>query len=143
MACSLFLPFVEKSGWYENRAEVWHTALVAGTLSPIFGHGFGNTQSNLHQTSLILNNNIQYQIVDSSHNLVLDFWVQGGFLGVACLVLLLWGGVGGLIKHQAKLELTAFLGIFTVMLFNPVSVVILVYFWWLISQGFDNSKPLS
>lgn len=142
IALSLIFPFIQGGGWYENRAEVWQTSLIAGTFSPIFGSGFGNIQSTLHQTSLILDNNIQYQIVDSAHNLLLDFWVQGGFIGLACLILLLIGSIKGFIKRQAKLELAALLGIFIVMLFNPVSVVILVYFWWLIDQGYGRISDL-
>ena len=138
VACSLILPFAEEGGWYGNRTEVWQTALVSGSLSPIWGHGFGNISSPLHQASQLLGNNIQYQFVDSSHNILLDFWIQGGLVGVSCLILLLWGTVRGLIKHQAKLELTAFLAVLTMLLFNPASVVILIYFWWLIGRGFSK-----
>lgn len=132
------LPFLAGGGWYENRAEVWQTAFLAGLQSPLMGWGFGNIESSLHQTSLLLHNNIQYQRVDSSHNLFLDFWIQGGIFGVGIIISLIYLSFKGLTKQKKLLELTAFLGLLICFSFNPVSVVNLIAFWWLIGQGFSD-----
>ncbi len=135
---SLILPLIEGGGWFENRSQIWQTALQAGLQSPILGNGFGNIQNPIHQNSLKLDNQIQYQVVDSSHNFVLDLWIQSGIVGIISIITLICLSFHGLIKQRRKLELTAFLGIITAMLFNPVSVVNLVAFWWLIGQGFTD-----
>ena len=149
---SLILPFIASTGWFENRAEIWQTAFFAGLKSPFIGHGFGNIQSVLRKEAVFLNNNVQYQIVDSSHNFLLDFWVQGGIVGVVSILMLVFLTLQHFIRYQKSLEITAFLGLLTAMMFNPVSVVNLIAFWWLIGQGmyrtvqyqgFDNHHHIS
>lgn len=142
LTLSLSLPIIEGGGWFENRAVIWQTALLTGLESPILGHGFGNIEHALHQTSITLNNMIQYQLVDSSHNIFLDFWVQGGFVGLFLFIVILIQAFKKLISQSKTLELTALIGLLTVMSFNPVSVVTLVGFWWIIGQGFLPS-PIS
>jgi O-antigen ligase len=134
---SLGLPFADKTEQMENRSLIWQTALTAGLNSPILGHGFGNIQSPLYQTAKKLNNPTQYLVVDSSHNFILDFWVQGGIVAVITLATLILLSFQGLIKHRRHLEITALLGILAALLFNPLSVVNLLAFWWLIGQGFE------
>lgn len=129
---SLFLPFIDYQGWFENRAEIWQTAVVAGFPSPILGHGFGSIQSIIKETAVKLNNNVQYQVVDSAHNFLLDFWIQGGLVGVTSILILILLAIK---QFSSKLLMTAFLGLITTMLFNPVSVVNLLAFWWFIGQG--------
>lgn len=137
---SLSLPFIEGGGWFENRAEIWQTAFFAGSQNFILGGGFGNTENLLKEASLKLNNNIQYQIVDSSHNFFLDFWVQSGIAGVVLICLMVYLSFRKFVQHQKKQELVLMLGILTVMMFNPASVVTLVAFWWLIGQGFSSRQ---
>lgn len=133
---SLLLPVLAGGGWYENRSEVWLTSFAAGSLSPIVGHGFGNMEKAIHQTSLVLNNNIQYQVVDSAHNIFLDFWVQGGFLGVLSITLLIIFAIRNFLKNNRILELMILLGLLITLSFNPVSVALLVFFWWILGRGF-------
>lgn len=136
MVSSLILPFTQtESHWAENRSEVWKTALFAGLQSPIFGSGFGNMEFTLKDTSKLINNNIQYQYVDSSHNFLLDYWVQGGILGLILIISTLYFTLLGLIRRKNILLLCSFLGILTVMSFNPVSVVTLLTFWFLVGQA--------
>lgn len=135
---SLALPIYAGGGWYENRSEIWYTSLNAGLMSPIIGHGFGNTEKAIHQASLILNNNIQYQLVDSSHNIFLDFWIQGGSLGVMALVALIIFAVKNFLQKGQPRELLAILGLLTTLSFNPVSVSLLIAFWWILGQGFKK-----
>lgn len=132
---SLLTPFFDTKGWFENRAEIWQTAFFAGFDSPLIGHGFGNIQEAIKQSSVSLNNNVQYQIVDSSHNFLLDFWIQGGLVAVVSILILIFLTIQKFIHSHKILETTAFLGLVTAMMFNPVSVVNLVAFWWLIGQG--------
>jgi O-antigen ligase len=121
--------------WFENRAEIWETAIAAGISSPILGFGIGNIEYALNGTSKALYNNIQYQVIDSAHNFLLDFWVQGGIIGLGSILVILYFSITGLIKKQKKILLCTFIGILTVMSFNPVSVVTLLAFWFLIGQG--------
>ncbi len=142
---SLSLPLIEGGGWFENRSQIWQTSFLAGMKSPILGNGFGNIHDSIRMTSLSLNNTIQYQFVDSTHNIFLDFWVQGGILGLALFVLLLLFSIKNLITQSRTLELTVLLGLLAVMSFNPASVATLIAFWWIIGRGFilkDHSHPL-
>lgn len=136
----LSLPIIEGGGWFENRAVIWQTVVLSGIESPVLGHGFGNIEQALHQTSISLNNMIQYQSVDSSHNIFLDFWVQGGFVGLFLLITILIHVFKNLISKSKTLELTALIGLLTVMSFNPVSVTTLVGFWWVVGQGFKKDS---
>lgn len=140
IALGFILPLVEGGGWFENRSQVWSTALISGLQNPIFGSGFGNMEYTLKQTSRLINNNIQYQYVDSSHNFLLDFWVGGGILGLILIISILYISLLGLTRSKNRLLLCAFLGVLTVMSFNPVSVVTLLAFWFLIGQGFNLDK---
>lgn len=135
-AFSFILPIIYSTGWYENRAELWYTSLVAGAFAPLFGHGLGNLEQSIHQTSLLLNNNIQYQFVDSSHNFLLDFWVQSGALGVSAIILLLYKAIKTFTLDAKYVELASLLGLIVTLSFNPASVAVLIAFWWLIGRGF-------
>lgn len=134
---SLTLPFIQGGGWFENRAEIWQTAIFAGS-GEILGNAFGNIEQALFEASEKLNNNVRFQAVDSAHNFLLDFWVQGGIIGLSVVVLLIFLSLRRLIKNKKTLELAAFLGLITVLLFNPASVATLVVFWFLIGQGFKG-----
>lgn len=136
IALTCLLPFIQNYSWFENRGLVWQTAFQAGFKSPILGQGFGNIQNSIHGTAVKLGNTVAYQVVDSSHNFLLDFWIQGGLVGLICILCLIGLAIYNFSVHKKTLELTAFLGLITAMLFNPVSVVNLLAFWWLIGQGF-------
>lgn len=137
---SMFLPFVEKSGMYENRAEIWQTAYKAGFEYPIFGGGMGNIEIRLKDAATSLSNTLRFQYVDSSHNIFLDWWVQGGIFGFVLFVLLVGGAFYFAIKHKKSLELMLLLGILTVVSFNPASVVILVALWWTLGQCYKKES---
>ncbi len=137
ISLTLSLPLTQNLNWFENRSQVWQSAFYSGLTSPILGHGFGNIQNPIHQTAIKLNSPIQYQVVDSSHNFLLDFFLQGGLVGLICILILIGLSLQNYIRNKKLMELTAFLGLTTTMLFNPVSVVNLLAFWWLIGQGSD------
>jgi len=135
---SFILPLLTPKLWFESRAEIWKTAFFSGLESPFFGQGFGNIQPSIASTAKSLNNNVQYQVVDSSHNFLLDFWVQGGVLGVIPIIGLIHLSLLNFIGRKSRLELALLLGVLTVMSFNPVSVSSLLLFWYLIGQGFGE-----
>ncbi|MEK7517003.1 MAG: O-antigen ligase family protein [Patescibacteria group bacterium] len=136
LGLSLLLPLFENNQLYENRFMVWQTALSAGLESPFVGSGFGNIESAIHSASLSLDNTIRFQFVDSSHNFILDFFIQGGILGLLIIGTMLFLSVRNLILHSKKMEIAILLGLLTAMSFNPASVVTLIGFWFVIGQGF-------
>jgi hypothetical protein len=137
---SYSLPFIEKVGRFESRSDVWKTAIAAGFEHPLSGGGFGNTDSLIHTASLTITNNIRYQFVDSSHNIFIDWFVQGGLLGLSLLLFLTIRTIQTFIKSKNIFYLTLMFGLLTVLSFNPASVVMLVAFWWTIGQGLINSN---
>lgn len=135
---SFALPLIEGGGQYENRAEIWQASLAAGFINPVLGGGFGNLEKVLPKGSEIVHNNARFQYVDSSHNFLLDYFVSGGLIGLILILFLLFKTFKNFTFEGKKLELAVLLGLVTVMSFNPVSVVTLVEFWWLIGQGFSD-----
>lgn len=132
---SLALPFWETEKVYENRAEIWSTSLIFGFSKPIFGFGFGNLEETFKNAGTTLNNNLQYQYIDSAHNLFLEWWLGAGGLGLVILGLLLLDTIRNFVQKKEKLELTCFFGLLAVLIFNPASVASLIAFWWLLGQG--------
>lgn len=146
MFASLSLPFLEEQVFYQNyngssvykfesRAQVWLVAFNAGFTNPFVGWGFGNTQTALQETAKGLNNTLQYVVVDSAHNILLDFWVQGGLVAVGVLGYLIYLSIRNLLQQSKLMYLSIFLGLIICLLFNPVSVVTLVQFWWLMGTS--------
>jgi O-antigen ligase len=134
---SCLLPFVQYNDSYENRAQIWLTAVNSALQSPLIGHGFGNIETALKETSHKSETTIQYAYVDSTHNLFLDWSVEGGLIGVSALVILIGFALFNLIKHKKIIYLASFIGLVTCLLFNPGSIVTLVAFWWLMGQGYE------
>jgi len=134
---SYIFPFFEHVP-YENRVEVWQSAFYAGVINPALGNGFGNTETSLHNAAAGINLPIQYYYVDSSHNIFLDWWVQGGVIGVTVLLLLVYLSFFYLIKQSKKRELVLLLGMITTLSFNPASIVGLLGFWWIIGRSFNK-----
>lgn len=135
----LVLPLISNSGLLENRAEIWRTAVVSGFTSPIIGHGFGNIEQSLHQTAETLKNNLRFQYVDSSHNILLDWWVQGGIVGLCIILLIIFTTLKNLINHNQIYKIVSFIGILAMFMFNPMSIVNLIQFWWIVGQNNTNS----
>jgi len=131
-------PLFEQGSLYENRGEVWTTALVAGFTHPLFGTGFGNTEVFLHQATLKLHNHLQGYYVDSSHNIFLDWFVEGGIVGLGLFASLLFQTFSRFVTAKQERNLVLLLGLTAGLSFNPVSIVLLIAFWWLIGQGMVN-----
>lgn len=131
---SYMIPFFEHIP-YENRSEVWRSAVAAGYNQPFFGNGFGNMELVLHKAAHRWGLPVQYYYVDSSHNIFLDWWVQGGIVGFAVLVTLVYFSFEKFLTTDNVREFVLLLGMVTVLSFNPASIIGLLGFWWLIGQG--------
>lgn len=125
---------------FENRAEIWQVALNAGFNSPLIGSGLDSIQGQIQKQAVKQNLVSQYQIIDSSHNIFLDFWIWGGALGVGLLGLLGVLAIKNMIQKRMLLELTVFIGLLTVLSFNPTTVTVLAGFWWIIGRSFTSEN---
>lgn len=147
---SLLTPFFDQPGMFENRAEIWKTALTNPynqyqngnfSFTALFiGRGFGNIEQVLPQLSVALDNNVRFQYVDSAHNIFLDWWIQGGLIGIIILFWLTHSTIKTYLDHNDQMLTIAFLGILATLLFNPLSFVNLMQFWWLIGFSFNSVK---
>lgn len=135
LAASFSLPFFQKNIPYENRAEVWTAGVDAGVRSPILGGGFGNTEILLQQSTMSQHLRVREYYVDSSHNIFLDWWVQGGIVGMSILLILIVIAFRQFAKTDNKRNTMLLLGILTALSFNPASIVGLLQFWWLIGSS--------
>lgn len=137
-AGSLLLPFFTPQERWENRRDVWITGAIAGWEKPISGWGVGNIEVAYKSVAPKVPNLIRYQYVDSSHNFFLDSFIQGGVIGLGIILGILYIGINKFIGDKNKRNLMILLGLVSVMSFNPVSVTILIVFWWVVGQGFGK-----
>lgn len=136
--CLHITPFFDQSSLYENRGQIWTMAVQTGARHPIIGNGIGNIQSSLKQTQEENGGYMKYIPVDSSHNIFLDFWIMGGILGLTSFLLILIFSIRIYIKQDDRLSIVLLFGILVSMCFNPVSVVTLIQFWWLLRLNKDQ-----
>lgn len=129
------LPYFDQKSVYEKRSEIWQVAAAAGMEKPLLGHGFGNTEYALKEKATEMKTNLGLSYVDSSHNLFLDWWVQGGIVGVGLLVYLLVLTYMTCLKKKYMGRTVLLLGVLTALSFNPASIVSMIALWWLIGQG--------
>lgn len=138
-AISYALPFFQNIP-YENRTEIWRAAISAGSTSPVFGNGFGNAETAIHNAARHIDLPIQYYYVDSAHNIFLDYWVEGGIIGVGAIITLIILAFKTFIKDKNARNITLFLGLITALSFNPASVVGLLGFWYIAGQASESKK---
>ncbi len=140
LVASYSLTWFQKDILYENRLEVWTAGINAGLKNPLIGGGFGNTELLLHNAAVDKHLRIRGYYVDSSHNVFIDWWVQGGIVGLAVLLIFVITTLQRSIRQNNQRNIILLLGILTVLSFNPASVVGLLQFWWLIgnSQNRDD-----
>ncbi len=131
---SYSLPFFQHN-FYENRTEIWQAAVVAGWEKPFLGWGIGNEEKALHAVAEKMRLTIKDSVVDSSHNLFLDWWVMGGIVGLGVFLGLIASTLINFINHKQIQNILLMLGIITCLSFNPASVVGLLGLWWLIGQS--------
>lgn len=131
---SYILPFFDHTP-FENRVQIWQSALAANNQNLLFGHGFGNLEKALHMSAQRIGLMVQYTYVDSAHNIFLDWWVAGGIIGVLLLVSIVYLSFVKFMREHNERELVLFLGTITVLSFNPASIAGLLAFWWLMGQG--------
>lgn len=123
---------------YEERAEIWEVAINAGWKSPVFGSGIDSLQGMINESAQEMNVNSQYRVIDSSHNLLLDYWIWGGLIGLILICILILSAVISMSNKNMRLELMVFLGLLAVLMFNPTTVSVLAGFWWLIGRSFGK-----
>ncbi len=140
--CTLLFPLLTPKSVFEDRGDIWRTAIQAGLEKPLFGWGIGNIEIGLRHAAETEQTFIRYQYVDSSHNIFLDWWVQGGIIGLTLFSALIVTSIRGLIRQKNTILLSSFFGILAVMLFNPVSISILVPFWWIVGKGFSSNTAV-
>ncbi len=139
---SYAVPVFFSNDKYENRSEIWQSAFVAGSKSPIMGVGFGNAETVIHSATVKLNNHLQGYYIDSAHNIFLDWFVSGGIIGLLILLFLIFYTFRYFISRHNIRNISLLLGMIACLSFNPASVVSLLAFWWLIGQGALNSEKL-
>lgn len=123
---------------FEERSDIWKTSFQAGLQRPFLGWGFGSVQDVIKQTSSRFNYDIQYQVIDSSHNALLDFWIQGGAVGVLLFLSLVVKAVLRFSRTGQKLELSLLFALLTAMFFNPVSITVLIAFWFILGKSYER-----
>lgn len=137
---SLLLPFFDQSDFYESRTQVWQNAVIAGITHPIMGSGFGNIQYALKSSQRQFSNNLGLSFVDSSHNIFLDWFVQGGITGLMILLFYLYQSFSTFIQKNENLNIVLLLGVIASLSFNPASIVTLVALFWLFGKGMLSQK---
>ena len=85
---------------------------------------------------------MKYINLDSSHHFLLDWFVQGGVIGVLSILLLLYQATTLFIKEKQTAYLLMLLGIVTCMCFNPISVVPLSGFWNLLGVSLTKKEMM-
>ncbi len=137
---SFSLPFLEQESTWESRQGIWQLAWQAGWKAPLIGYGFGRGLPVIHDEARQQQSPLSYEVVDSSHNLFLDYWLQGGAIGLGLLVLLCIQAVTRAVKNKDSLTFSLLLGLMTVLTFNPLSVVTLAQFWLLLGSGQSSGR---
>ncbi|MGI8419386.1 MAG: O-antigen ligase family protein [Candidatus Levyibacteriota bacterium] len=135
MVFSLLLPFFDQKGFYENRTQVWQSALMAGVTHPILGNGFGNIQYALQASEKQFHNNLGLSMIDSSHNIFLDWFVQGGIVGLTVFLSFLYQAFTIFIQKKETPYLVILLGLLVSLSFNPASIIALIALFWILGKG--------
>lgn len=142
---SIILPFIprpipkELVNRFENRTEIWTVSYKAGFDYPIVGTGFGSAAGAIRLKSEQLQMFTRFQPIDSAHNIFLQWWIMGGLSGLILFVILMVSCVINLYRQKAWYLLSILIGLTTVQLFNPVSSITLVHFWWVLGVSFNKS----
>lgn len=139
---SYLLPFIDIGGQFQVRSMIWKTALVAGLQRIFTGYGFGNVDFALQNAATLMQNNLRFEYVDSSHNLFLDYFVQSGIVGLLMLFIIIALTTINYISSSKEniFYMISFLGLLTSMSFNPMSIAIYIPFFWLIGNSFQISS---
>jgi len=125
---------------FENRADVWTVAVAAGTRYPFLGTGFGSIQESLKEQAILTDHFLRLQPVDSAHNLFLNWWISTGLTGVILLTAIIILVLLNLYKSGQIILFSSLIGLLLIQSFNPVSIVTLIHFWWLLGIGLKTSS---
>lgn len=125
---------------FEDRAEIWSVSALAGFNSPLLGTGFGSSEDVIRKQAERMNSLVQYQLVDHTHNLFLNWWLMGGLIGVILLSTLIAISLKNLYLQRSWSLLAILFGLLVIQSFNPVSSISLIHFWWLLGISFQRKK---
>ena len=89
-ALMLMFVFVDVLSSVEQRSEIWRVAVHAIQSHPIVGAGIGSVEKSLQLASWDISSPLRFLYVDSAHNMLMDFWIQLGLIGVVCLISLIY-----------------------------------------------------
>lgn len=127
--------FLDRTEVFENRSEIWQTAVMAIKQKPFFGHGYARIAEVLKNQSQNSpkTNTLKFQYVDSTHNLFLDYLIQGGWFSLMILIALLVVFFYRNIQLKASGDLSLMICLLTVLFFNPMSVSVYLIFFFLLA----------
>ncbi|MBI2430614.1 MAG: hypothetical protein HYV39_01215 [Candidatus Levybacteria bacterium] len=118
---------LRQSSW-DNRMIIWQGGLEAFLRRPILGYGQENFE--------LAFTKVRFFNVDNAHNIFLEIAVSSGIVGLSLFLVIFF-----LAFKRASLPVKTSLFTFIVIAqFNPLSVVHIVLFWFLVS--FTDSKIL-
>lgn len=135
LTLSLSLPFLQQQQLFENRVTIWQTAITAGMMKPFFGWGAGNTEHALQEGSEHLSNAVRFEYIDHTHNIFLEMFVTTGLIGLGVFLFLVILSFKTLYDRKRKRDIVLLLGLFCMLSFNPLSVALLLQFWFVLGRG--------
>lgn len=58
--------------------------------------------------------------------------MQGGIIGLTVILSIIYLSLKGLIVQKQTYSIASFIGILVMCMFNPMSIVNLIQFWWIV-----------
>lgn len=135
LVMTLGLPFVDKREDHEDRASIWKISGQAALEQPFLGYGFGNVEEAIRKQATQNGSVLKDVYVDSAHNFLLDYFLSGGLAALGAIMVLVAGTFREFVRMRKVREIVLFLGVLTMMSFNPSGVSTLLAFWWLVGRS--------
>ncbi len=110
-------------GSFHNRTAIWSASIEAFRERPWTGVGLNNFKNVMLETD----DPMRFATVDHAHNLYVNSLVQGGWPGLAALVVMLGSGLGTIVRLRknrepsVRLVVRAALGVWLVAVLNGCS----------------------
>lgn len=143
----LFFYSNNRTSIYENRGQIWGSAIKAFFAQPILGYGMENFDTIFKERSV--GSPMEFIYVDKVHNEILETAVAGGIIGLIfylSILFIFFNRVYILFKEgneNALLITGVFAAFLVVSLTNVLSVTAYLVFWTLLSiVNFQDGKIL-
>ncbi|MCL4367534.1 O-antigen ligase family protein [Patescibacteria group bacterium] len=120
-----------------GRADIWTNSAQAFLYSPLLGFGFGSLENIIRNQASLNNNILQYQTIDQVHNLLLQWLLMSGVIGTITLLFIIFRVCKNLYITHNWTFLVIIVSLLLIQLFNPVSVAILIWQWWIFGKFYD------